>query len=58
MSRFRSNKKFMVIKIDFENAYDHLRWDFIASTLDVVSFPLVIHSIIFQCICTPRVQVL
>ena len=58
MSRIRGKKRFMTIKIDLENAYDRFRWDFIAYALEAVGIPLSFGSIILQCICTSKVQVL
>ena len=48
----------MAIKIDFEKAYDHLRWAFIVYTLEAVGIPLFLLFIILQCICTPIMQIL
>ncbi|XP_021761146.1 uncharacterized protein LOC110725977 [Chenopodium quinoa] len=56
------NKKgksgFMAIKIDFEKAYDLLRWDFIRDTLLEIHFPKLLTDIIIDCITSSNMRVL
>lgn len=49
---------FMAIKIDFEKAYDRLRWDFIRDTLLEIRFPPVLIEVIMECITTTSMCVL
>lgn len=39
MQSRKGNKGWMTIKIDLENAYDHLKWEFIKETLEGTGFP-------------------
>ncbi|XP_054776745.1 uncharacterized protein LOC129285164 [Prosopis cineraria] len=57
--RKRARKKgWMAIKVDLENAFDKLRWDFIKDTLKDVGLPSRMISAIMQCITTPTMQIL
>lgn len=50
--------RFMAIKIDFEKAYDRLRWSFIRGTLLQMNLPLLLVNIIMECVTTSSLQVL
>lgn len=46
----KGDKGYMAIKIDFENAYDRLNWDFISWTLESAGFCDLWVNIISNCI--------
>lgn len=48
----------MAIKIDFEKAYDRLRWSFIRDTLQLMNLPILPVIVIMECITTASLQVL
>ena len=58
MRRKQGKKGYMVIKIDFEKAYDRLRWDFIRDTLHQMNLPILLINVIMECITTSSLQVL
>ncbi|KAL2899374.1 hypothetical protein RDABS01_024456 [Bienertia sinuspersici] len=58
MRRKQGSKGFMAIKIDFEKAYDRLKWDFIRDTLHEMNFPLLMVNVIMECVTSPSMQVL
>lgn len=58
MKTKQGKKGFMAIKIDFEKAYDRLKWNFIQETLLKIRFPQLLISIIMECITTSSMQVL
>lgn len=49
---------FMAIKIDFEKAYNRLKWDFIRETLAEIRFPQLLISVIMECLTTSSMKVL
>ena len=57
--RSKDGKKgLMAIKIDFEKAYDRLKWSFIADTLSDIGVPESLKSVIMKCISTPSLRIL
>ena len=58
MRRKQGGKGYMAIKIDFEKAYDRLRWSFIRDTLLQMNLPLLLINVIMECITTSSLQVL
>lgn len=58
MRRKQGGKGYMAIKIDFEKAYDRLRWSFIRDTLLQMNLPLLMINVIMECITTSSLQVL
>ncbi|KAA3462703.1 LINE-1 reverse transcriptase isogeny [Gossypium australe] len=44
------NKKWMVIKVDLEKAYDRVRWDFIDKSLQAAEIPDYLRKIIMPAI--------
>ena len=58
MKRKKGGKGLMTIKIDFEKAYDRLKWDFIRDTLVEMNIPLRLLEIIMECVSTVSFQVL
>lgn len=52
------SKRYMVIKVDLEKAYDRLRWDFIQDTLQVAGFDEKWVRNIMRCVETPRLALL
>lgn len=48
----------MSIKIDFEKAYDRLRWSFIRHALLELRIPQVMLEVIMHCICSTSLQIL
>lgn len=49
---------YMAIKIDFEKAYDRLRWSFIRDTMLQMNLPLLLVNIIMECVTTASLRVL
>lgn len=58
MKKKQGTKGYMAIKIDFEKAYDRLRWAFIRDTLLQMQIPYLLVNVIMQCISTASLQVL
>lgn len=58
MKRKQGEKGFMAIKIDFEKAYDRLKWSFIRETLCEMHFPQLMIEVIMECVTTPSMKVL
>lgn len=58
MTTKQGKKGYMTIKIDFEKAYDQLKWSFIQNTLFEIKFPQLLISYIMECITTSTMQVL
>lgn len=48
----------MLIKIDFEKAFDRLEWSFIYQTLHHLKFPPKITKLIISCITTSQISIL
>lgn len=48
----------MAIKVDFEKAYDRLKWSFIRETLAQMNLPILLIDIIMDCVTTSELQVL
>lgn len=48
----------MTIKIDLENAYDRLRWEFIRDTLIRMQIPIRLAETIMQCVDSAELQIL
>lgn len=58
MKRKQGQKGFMTLKIDFEKAYDRLKWSFIRDTLNEFNFPLIMNEVIMECISSPSMRIL
>lgn len=58
MKRKTSGKGYMTINIDFEKAYDRLKWDFIRNTLTEMNFLLRMVEVIMECVSTPSMRIL
>ncbi|XP_056688793.1 uncharacterized protein [Spinacia oleracea] len=58
MKRKQGGKGYMAIKIDFEKAYDRLRWSFIRDTLMQMNLPLLLINVIMECVTTSNLHVL
>lgn len=58
MRRKKGAKGYMAIKIDFEKAYDRLRWSFIRDTLLQMNLPLLLINTIMECVTSASLQVL
>lgn len=54
----QGTKGFMALKIDFEKAYDHLKWSFIRETLSQMNLHILLIDIIMDCITTADLKVL
>ena len=54
----QGRKGFMAIKIDFEKAYDRLRWAFIRDSLLELCLPQLMVDLIMNCITSAKLQVL
>ena len=48
----------MAIKIEFEKAYDRIRWDFIKETLLMMQLPVKLVEVILSCVSTCSMSVL
>ena len=51
-------KRYMVIKVNLEKAYDRLSWSFIFNTLNETSLPLDLIQVTIECITTARMNVI
>lgn len=58
MRRKQSGKGLMTLKIDFEKAYDRLKWSFIRDTLCEMNLPIRLIEIIMECITASSLQIL
>lgn len=58
MNKMKERKKFMVIKIDLEKAYDRLNWDFIRQCLQALNFSEEFIQLIMACMTSSTLQVL
>lgn len=58
MKRKQGVKGFMAIKIDFEKAYDRLKWSFIRDTLTDMNFPILMIDVIMECVTTSSMRIL
>lgn len=58
MHRKQGSKGFMAIKIDFEKAYDRLKWHFIRDTLLHMNISILLIDIILECVTSAKLHVL
>ena len=58
MKKKQCVKGFMALKIDFEKAYDRLKWSFIRDTLLQMNLPYLLIEVIMECVSTTRLLVL
>lgn len=58
MRKKQGNTGYMAIKIDFEKAYDRLRWSFIHDSLIEMKLPQTMIKVIMQCISSAKLQIL
>ncbi|XP_056697578.1 uncharacterized protein [Spinacia oleracea] len=58
MRKKQGRTGFMAIKIDFEKAYDRLRWSFIRQSLLELRLPQVMVEVIMQCVTSAKLQIL
>ena len=58
MRRKQGAKGYMALKIDFEKAYDRLRWSFIRDTLNQMNLPILLVNVIMECVTSTSMQVL
>lgn len=58
MKRKQGMKGYMALKIDFEKAYDRLKWAFIRDTLLQMNLSLLLVEVIMKCVRTARLKVL
>ncbi|KAJ9543996.1 LOW QUALITY PROTEIN: hypothetical protein OSB04_023703 [Centaurea solstitialis] len=54
----KAQKNLVLFKVDFEKAFDNVRWDFLWSIMSQMNFGMVWLSLIKGLICTPKVSVL
>jgi len=58
MKHKKGLKGFMAMKIDFEKAYDLIRWSFVKDALTRWQLPPMLVEIIYRCISTCSMSVL
>ncbi|XP_057739925.1 uncharacterized protein LOC130957039 [Arachis stenosperma] len=58
MRKLKGKKKFMTIKIDFEKAYDRLKWSFIEKVLEEFGVPDQLKNIILCCVSSISYKIL
>lgn len=58
MRKKQGAKGYMAIKIDFEKAYDRLKWSFIRDTLNELNFPMLMNEVIMECVSSPTMRIL
>ena len=58
MRHKKGGKGYMAIKIDFEKAYDRMRWDFLKETLLLMQVPAKLVDVIYSCVSTCSMSVL
>lgn len=58
MRRKQGRMGYMAVKIDFEKAYDRLRWSFIRDSLIELRLPLHMVELVMWCITSARLQIL
>lgn len=46
------NKKFMVVKLDLQKAYDKLEWHFVIESLQLLGIPDFLLNVISTCLAT------
>ena len=46
-----------MLKVDLQNAFDTLDWNFVLYTLEALEFPLVFRNLIKKCLTTTRFSV-
>jgi len=56
--KLSSNKMFMSVKIDLENAYDRLNWNFVEKCLEDCNFLPKLIQVIHHCISSPSYKIL
>ena len=57
MMRKKAGKKWMLIKIDLEKAYDRLRWDFVEDTIRRLGIPDRWVNWITSCVSSPSMRI-
>lgn len=58
MKHTKGKQRWMVVKVDFEKAYDRVKWDFLKDTLYEVALPTPLNRIIMSCVSTSLMQLL
>lgn len=58
MDRLKRNKRFIMIKVDLEKAYDTISWNFLEETLVLIGLPDKLRSIIMDCVSSVTMRVL
>ncbi|XP_017628584.1 uncharacterized protein LOC108471483 [Gossypium arboreum] len=54
----KKNKKWMVVKIDLEKAYDRVLWEFIDASLKATSIPDLLRNVVMSTISNSTMQIL
>ena len=54
----QGKRGYMMVKIDFEKAYDRLRWKFIRESLMKLRLPQIMVEVVMQCIESARLSIL
>ncbi|KAK5811354.1 hypothetical protein PVK06_026683 [Gossypium arboreum] len=52
------SRKWMIVKIDLEKAYDRIRWDFIDKSIQAAGIPDFLRKVIMSAISTSTMQIL
>lgn len=58
MYKMRGKNGSFAVKVDLAKAYDHIRWDFIASVLEEIGLPATLGDLIMSCITSVSTNVL
>lgn len=58
MDKLKRSRKFMLVKVDLEKAYDRIAWDFLDETLELVGIPRKLINIILDCVSSAKMQIL
>ncbi|KAK9028323.1 hypothetical protein V6N11_068130 [Hibiscus sabdariffa] len=58
MSRKKSEKPWMALKVDLEKAYDRIGWSFIEETLHELGIPVQFISWVMYCVSSVSMQII
>lgn len=58
MDKLKRKKKFMMIKVELEKAYDRVSWEFLEEILRLVGIPVSLKNVIMDCVSIASMQIL